>query len=107
MPVKVRIPTPLRSLTAGQSVVEVGAKDINELIRELEKTFPGFKERICDEGGQIRRFVNIYVNEEDIRFKEGQSTLLKEGDDVSIVPAIAGGCGTPPPEPFWSKKGEI
>ena len=106
MAVKVRIPTPLRSLTAGQSLVEVGAKDINELIRELEKAFPGFKERICDEGDQIRRFVNIYVNEEDIRFKEGQSTLLKEGDDVSIVPAIAGGCGSLPPEPSWSKKGD-
>ncbi|HET6466031.1 MAG TPA: ubiquitin-like small modifier protein 1 [Nitrospiria bacterium] len=91
MSVKVRIPTPLRSLTAGQSVVEVTGKDIGEVIERLEKQYPGIKTRICDEENQIRRFVNIYVNEEDIRFKQGQATVLKEGDEVSIIPAIAGG----------------
>ncbi|HEY5648754.1 MAG TPA: MoaD/ThiS family protein [Nitrospiria bacterium] len=106
MAVKVRIPTPLRSLTAGQSLVEVGGKDINEMIGELEKAFPGFRERICDEANQVRRFVNIYINEEDIRFKEGQSTLLKEGDEVSIVPAIAGGCGRLLPDPSLAKMGD-
>ena len=93
MSVKVRIPTPLRSLTAGQSVVEINGKDIGEVIERLDKQYPGIKTRICDEGNQIRRFVNIYVNEEDIRFKQGQATALKEGDEVSIIPAIAGGTG--------------
>jgi len=93
MSLKVRIPTPLRSLTAGQSVVEIDGKDIGEVIERLEKQYPGIKARLCDEENQIRRFVNIYVNEEDIRFKQGQATALKEGDEVSIVPAIAGGAG--------------
>jgi molybdopterin synthase sulfur carrier subunit len=93
MSVKVRIPTPLRSLTAGQSVVEINGKDIGEVIEHLDKQYPGIKTRICDEENQIRRFVNIYVNEEDIRFKQGQATALKEGDEVSIIPAIAGGAG--------------
>jgi len=93
MAVKVRIPTPLRSLTSGQSMVEVTGKDIGEIIEQLEKRYPGIKNRICDEENQIRRFVNIYVNEEDIRFQQGPSTALKEGDEVSIVPAIAGGSG--------------
>lgn len=91
MSVKVRIPTPLRSLTAGQSTVEVNGKDIGEVIEYLDKLYPGIKTRICDEENQIRRFVNIYINEEDIRFKQGQATALKEGDEVSIIPAIAGG----------------
>ena len=94
MPVKVRIPAPLRSLTAGQSVVEVAGENIGELIDRLEAQYPGFKARICDEENQVRRFVNIYLNEEDIRFKEGQATALKEGDEVSIIPAIAGGSAT-------------
>jgi len=91
MSIKVRIPTPLRSLTAGQSVVEVSGKDVAELIEHLEKQYPGLKTRICDENSQVRRFVNIYVNEEDIRFRQGSATALKEGDEVSIIPAIAGG----------------
>ena len=91
MPVKVRIPTPLRSLTKGQSLVEVSGNNIGELINQIEIQYPGFKTRICDEDNQIRRFVNIYLNEEDIRFKEGQETILNEGDEVSIIPAIAGG----------------
>jgi sulfur-carrier protein len=93
MAIRVRIPTPLRKLTAGESTVEVDGKDIGEVIDHLENKYPGIKTRICDEANQIRRFVNIYVNEEDIRFKQGQSTALKEGDDVSIIPAIAGGSG--------------
>ncbi len=91
MPAKVRIPAPLRKLTKDQAVVEVQGKTIQELLSSLEKDYPGLKERICDESGQIRRFVNIFVNGEDIRFKEGPSTAVAEGAEVSIIPAIAGG----------------
>lgn len=91
MPVKVRIPTPLQKLTRDQAEVEINASTVQELIRELNGTFPGMKERICDERGEIRRFVNIFVNEEDIRFLEKEKTALKDGDEVSILPAIAGG----------------
>lgn len=91
MPAKVRIPAPLRKLTNDQAVVEVTGKDIQELLASLEKQYPGLKERICDESGQIRRFVNIFVNGEDIRFKQGPSTPVTEGAEVSIIPAIAGG----------------
>ncbi len=83
MSVKVRIPTPLQKLTAGQAEVQIEAT--------LEQKYPGMKERLCDETGKIRRFVNVYVNEEDIRFLQQESSPLKSGDDVSIVPAIAGG----------------
>lgn len=91
MPAKVRIPAPLRKLTNDQAVVEVPGADIQELIGNLDKSYPGLKERICDESGQIRRFVNIFVNGEDIRFKEGPKTSIKDGAEVSIIPAIAGG----------------
>ena len=91
MPAKVRIPAPLRKLTNDQAVVEVAGKDVQELLASLEKQYPGLKERICDESGQIRRFVNIFVNGEDIRFKQGPSTPVSEGAEVSIIPAIAGG----------------
>jgi sulfur-carrier protein len=91
MPIKVRIPSPLRKLTQGQGEVAVLGSNITELIETMEKSYPGFKERLCDEGGNLRRFVNIYVNEEDIRFLKGMDTPLKEGDELSIVPAIAGG----------------
>ncbi|MBI2094856.1 MAG: MoaD/ThiS family protein [Candidatus Omnitrophica bacterium] len=91
MPVKVRIPTPLQKLTANQSEVHCEASSINAMLAELEKQHPGIKERICDNEGKLRRFVNIYVNEEDIRFLQGQDTPLKPGDDISIIPAIAGG----------------
>ena len=94
MPVKVRIPTPLQKLTANQSEVHCEASSINAMLAELEKQHPGIKERICDGDGKLRRFVNIYVNEEDIRFLQGQDTLLKSGDDISIIPAIAGGAQT-------------
>lgn len=90
MAVKVRIPTPLQKIT-GQPEVQLGASSIKDMIEQLEKNFPGIRERICDESGKVRRFVNIYLNEEDIRFLEQEETKLKDGDDVSIVPAIAGG----------------
>ena len=91
MSVKVRIPTPLQKLTNNQSEVQCEAKDVNELLAHLEKQYPGIKERLCDGEGKLRRFVNLYVNEEDIRFLQGQETVLKSGDDISIIPAIAGG----------------
>ena len=91
MPKKVRIPTPLRKLTNNEELVEVSAATIGEAIAELQKRFPGIKERLLDDTGGIRRFVNVYVNEEDIRFLQNQETALKEGDEVSIIPAIAGG----------------
>jgi len=91
MPVVVRIPTPLRRLTDGQGEVEVEAKSVKEAIEKLEEKFPGFKERLLDEKGELRRFVNLYLNDEDIRFLKGIDTELKEGDILSIVPAIAGG----------------
>jgi sulfur-carrier protein len=91
MPAKVRIPAPLRKLTNDQAVVEVAGANIQELIGNLDKNYPGLKERICDESGQIRRFVNIFVNGEDIRFKDGPKTSIAEGAEVSIIPAIAGG----------------
>ena len=91
MPKKVRIPTPLRKLTNNEEVVEVNAATIGGAIAELQARFPGIKERLLDDTGGIRRFVNVYVNEEDIRFLQNQDTALKEGDEVSIIPAIAGG----------------
>ena len=91
MALKVRIPSPLRSLTAGRGEVDGTGTNVQDLIENLEKTFPGMKTRLYDETGNLRRFVNIYVNEEDIRFLKGKDTPLKEGDEVSIVPAIAGG----------------
>ena len=87
----IRIPTPLRKLTNEQETVSVDSNAIGSAIEELEGQFPGIKERLVDEEGEVRRFVNVYVNEEDIRFLENQDTPLKDGDDVSIIPAIAGG----------------
>ncbi len=91
MAVKVRIPTPLQKLTSDQAEVEISASSIHNLIQELDKSYPGIKERICDEKGNLRRFVNVFLNEEDIRFLKKEQTPLKDGDEVSIVPAIAGG----------------
>ena len=90
MAIKVRIPTPLQKLT-GQGEVHVQAGNIKDLIASLEKNYPGIKDRICDETGKIRRFVNVYLNEEDIRFLKQEETQIKDGDEISIVPAIAGG----------------
>ncbi|HEY7534103.1 MAG TPA: MoaD/ThiS family protein [Nitrospiraceae bacterium] len=89
--IKVRIPTPLRPLTKGQGEIETKAGSVLEMIETLNSAHPGIKDRLCDETGELRRFVNIYVNEEDIRFLKGKDTSLKDGDEVSIVPAIAGG----------------
>ena len=89
--IKVRIPTPLRTLTKGQGEVEAKADSVWEMIEALNSAHPGIKDRLCDETGELRRFVNIYINEEDIRFLKGKETSLKDGDEVSIVPAIAGG----------------
>lgn len=89
--IKVRIPTPLRTLTKNQGEVQIKGADVAELIDNLEADHPGIKNRLCDEHGEIRRFVNVYVNEEDVRFLNGKATALKDGDEVSIVPAIAGG----------------
>ena len=91
MAVKVRIPSPLQKLTQDQAEVEISASSIHSLIQELDKSYPGIKERICDEKGNLRRFVNVFFNEEDIRFLKKEQTPLKDGDEVSIVPAIAGG----------------
>ncbi|MDX8402956.1 MAG: ubiquitin-like small modifier protein 1 [Mariprofundaceae bacterium] len=91
MSVNVRIPTPLRKLTSGADEVAIEASNVGELIDNLEASHAGLKERLCDEAGEIRRFVNVYVNDEDVRFLDGRSTALKDGDEVSIVPAIAGG----------------
>jgi sulfur-carrier protein len=90
MAITVRIPTPLRTLTGGADEVSVAGSTVGEVIENLEKQHPGLKERLCDEKG-VRRFVNVYANEEDIRFLDNLKTALKDGDSVSIVPAIAGG----------------
>ncbi len=90
MAITVRIPTPLRSLTGGADEVPIEGSTVGEIIDNLEKAHPGIKDRLCDEKG-VRRFVNIYANEEDIRFLDNLKTVLKEGDSLSIVPAIAGG----------------
>jgi molybdopterin synthase sulfur carrier subunit len=92
MAVVVRIPTPLRALTKGNAEVQAKADTVDGVVADLERQFPGLRERLLDESGQLRRFINIYVNEEDIRFLQLGKTALKDGDQVSIVPAIAGGC---------------
>lgn len=89
--ITVRIPTPLRPMTGGLGQIQIKGTSVGELIENLNAKHPGLKDRLCDEKGEVRRFVNIYVNEEDIRFLKGKDTVLKEGDEVSIVPAIAGG----------------
>jgi molybdopterin synthase sulfur carrier subunit len=91
MAVKVLIPTPLQQLTNNQATVECEGGNVSEMIDSLESSCPGIKARICDDQGNLRRFVNFYVNSEDIRFLEGAGTKLQDGDEVSIIPAIAGG----------------
>jgi molybdopterin synthase sulfur carrier subunit len=88
---KVRIPTPLRKLTNNEELVEVNASTVGAAIAELQSRYPGIKERLVDDTGAIRRFVNVYVNEEDIRFLQNQETPVKNADEISIIPAIAGG----------------
>jgi molybdopterin synthase sulfur carrier subunit len=87
----VRIPSPLRRITGGQDKIEVEVSTLTDAIEELEKQFPGMKERLVDENGDLRHFVNIYVNGEDVQFLQGLQTEFNSGDEVSIVPAVAGG----------------
>jgi molybdopterin synthase sulfur carrier subunit len=91
MAVLVRIPTPLRRHTGGVGEVNAEGKDVGEVVDDLERQFPGLRDRLCDETGDFRKFINVYVNQEDVRFLQGRESLLKDGDEVSIVPAIAGG----------------
>ena len=88
---RVRIPTPLQKLTANQSEVRANGSTVKELLNDLDRQYPGMKERLYDEKGILRRFINFYVNNEDIRFLKGETTPVKTDDEVSIVPAIAGG----------------
>ena len=91
MPTNIRIPTPLRKLTGELEVVQASGATVGDLLQSLETSYPGLRERICDESGNVRRFVNVYLNDEDIRFLEEKATPVKDGDEISIVPAIAGG----------------
>jgi len=94
MSVKVRIPTPLRKITKDQDEVTAEGSTIAEVIEDLEKNYPGIKERICEPDGSLRRFVNLYLNDEDIRFMDNLATPVKDNDELSIIPAIAGGGGS-------------
>jgi len=91
MPISVRIPTPLRKFTGGAESVTASGATVAAIVQDVESRHPGLKERICDDAGKVRRFVNLYVNGEDIRFLSSLDTPVKEGDEISIVPAIAGG----------------
>jgi molybdopterin synthase sulfur carrier subunit len=91
MGVLIRIPTPLRSITKGSAEVQTKGGTVDDVMQDLERQFPGLRERLVDESGELRRFINLYVNEEDVRFLQAKKTALKDGDQVSIVPAIAGG----------------
>ena len=91
MPVVVRIPTPLQKFTQNQSEVQVSGATIDGVVVELDAQFPGIRERLCDDSGAIRKFINFYLNDEDIRFMDGENTVVQDGDEVAIIPAIAGG----------------
>jgi len=91
MSITVRIPTPLRRVTNGEDKVTVEGSNLNEIIGSLDDQYPGMRARICDDQGDLRNFVNVYVNGEDVRFLEGLETSTKTGDEISIVPAVAGG----------------
>jgi molybdopterin synthase sulfur carrier subunit len=91
MPVQVLIPTPLQKFTNDEASVSLDAANVSSLVDALEVRFPGIKSRLCDDSGKLRRFLNIYVNSEDIRFLDNETTALSDGDEVSIVPAVAGG----------------
>lgn len=91
MAILVRIPTPLQKFTKNQSEVQVEGRTVTEVIAHLEEHFPGVRERLCDDHGGIRKFVNLYLNDEDIRFMDGENTGVKDGDELAIIPAIAGG----------------
>lgn len=91
MTINVRIPAPLRGLTNQQGIVSAEGSCVGECIDCIEGLFPGLKERLCDESGELRRFINVYVNGEDVRFLSGLQSPVKAGDEISIVPAVAGG----------------
>ena len=91
MSVTVRIPTPLRNLTGEQATVEVDGATVGEVVKALDAAHPGIGERVLGEDGQVRRFVNVFVDDEDIRFQQGLDTPVREGATVSIIPAVAGG----------------
>ena len=91
MSILVRIPTPLRRMTNGEAKVELESSSVGELVEKLDSSYPGFKDRLVDENGDLRYFVNIYLNGEDVRFLQGLETSTNSGDEVSIVPAVAGG----------------
>ncbi|MQF68100.1 MoaD/ThiS family protein [SAR202 cluster bacterium AD-802-K11_MRT_200m] len=91
MSATVRIPTPLRKVTNGEDKASVDAGTMVEVVESLEAQFPGLKARICDDDGELRSFVNVYVNGEDIRFLDGMGSAISSGDEISIVPAVAGG----------------
>ena len=91
MAVKIRIPTPLQSMTGQKSEVAVEASTVGEALGGLQSQYPAIKERLRDDSGKIRRFINLYVNDEDVRFLQNEDTPIKDGDEISIVPAIAGG----------------
>ncbi len=91
MAVQVLIPTPLQKFTNDEATVSVDASSVDALLQVLDARFPGILGRLCDENGKLRRFLNVYVNSEDIRFLDNQTTALADGDEVSIVPAVAGG----------------
>ena len=93
MPVLIRIPTPLQKFTKNQSEVQAEGTTVQEALENLDVRYPGIRERVCDEHGSVRKFINLYLNDEDIRFLEGENTLLNDGDELSIIPAIAGGRG--------------
>jgi len=91
MAIQVLIPTPLQKFTNDEASVSLEASSIDALLQALEGRYPGIQARLCDENGKLRRFLNLYVNSEDIRFLDNQATVLSDGDEVSIVPAVAGG----------------
>ena len=91
MAILVRIPTPLQKFTKNQSEVEVDGATVSDVLLQLDAQFPGVRERLCDDQGAVRKFINLYLNDEDIRFMEGEQTGVKDGDELAIIPAIAGG----------------
>jgi molybdopterin synthase sulfur carrier subunit len=91
MSVTVRVPTPLQRVAGGAKNVKADGGSVNAVIEDLERQFPGMKDKLCEDDGTLRRFINIYVNGEDIRYAQGQDTQIKDGDELSIIPAVSGG----------------
>jgi len=94
MAITVRIPTPLQKLTGGNGEVSAEGATVKEVLEDMEKNYPGIRERLYSEEGELRRFINIYINDEDIRFLDSDNSPVKDGDVISVIPAIAGGKGT-------------